>query len=72
MSKRKQENKGRTLLTFFWKRLLTDVESESAKLEKQSRSITSEEQAGSSQDNESQQEKYKHEFQHSWLEKFTW
>ena len=44
------------LLDFFGKRLQTEAESESAELAKQSSSITSEEQAGPSQDNESQQE----------------
>ena len=72
MSKRKHEHKGRMLLNFFGKNLLTEVESELTKSATQSSSIPSEEQVGSSNDYESKQAKYENKFQQLWLEKFTW
>ena len=51
--KRKQENTGRTLLVFFWKKLGTEVKAKSTKSATQSSSIPSEEQAESSKDNKS-------------------
>ena len=72
MSNRKHENKGRTLLNVSGKKLLTEVESESTESATHSSSIPSEEQAGSSKDYESKQEKYEHKLKKLWLEKFTW
>ena len=68
MSKRKHENKGRMLLDLFGKKFWNEVKSEST----ESATYSSQEQAGSSKDNESKQEKYEHKFQKFWLEKFTW
>ena len=62
MSKQKHDYKGQTLLDFFGKKLQTEAESELTESAAQSNSIPSEEQAGSSKDNESKQEKYEYKF----------
>ena len=70
MSKQRRENQGQTLLDFFGKKLRTEVESESTQSATQSISIPSEDQTGSSKENESKKDKYKQKFQQLWLEKF--
>ena len=57
MSKRKHENKGLMLLDFCGKKLWIEVESELTESATQSSCIPSEDQAGSSKDNEMKQEK---------------